>query len=128
MKYWKRINVLGETTTVESYSYDLPVEGAIEIDEQEYNDYLASLPPPPPPVPPISSHISTLVSVDVAKARPAKVKRVWNGHDYLYDCFVTQTVKNEYQAGSIQIGDFLLVHFDDTGEQVVTAKVFKSWA
>jgi len=80
------------------------------------------------PSPPKSSHISTLVSVDKTKARPAKVKRVWNGQDYFYDCFVSQTIKDEYQTGKIQVGDYLLVHFDGIGEQIVTAKVFKSWA
>jgi len=81
----------------------------------------------PPPEPPHSPHTSTLVSVDVTKARPAKVKRVWNGQDYFFDCFVTQTVADEYVAGNIHVGDYLLVHFDDMGEQLVTAKVFKSW-
>lgn len=84
-------------------------------------------PEPPIPDPPRSTHISTLVSVDVNKARPANIKRVWNGNDYFYDCFVTQAVKDEYQAGNIAIGDYLLVHFDEVGEQVVTDKVFKSW-
>ncbi|GAI66609.1 unnamed protein product [marine sediment metagenome] len=84
-------------------------------------------PEPPPPEPPRSTHISILTAIDTAKARPATVKRVWRGRDYFYDCFATQTVKDEYQEGSIMVGDYLLVHFDDMGEQIVTAKVFKSW-
>jgi len=79
------------------------------------------------PEPPKSTHISTLVSVDVTKARPANVKRVWEGRDYFYDCFVTEAVKDQYLAGQIIIGDHLLVHFDTIGEQIVTDKVFKSW-
>lgn len=79
------------------------------------------------PEPPRSTHISTLESVTIEATRPARIKRVWNRNDYYYTCFVTQTVKNEYQAGNIQIGDYVLVHFDDIGEQVVTAKVYKSW-
>lgn len=81
----------------------------------------------PEPEPPISTHVSILTAVDVSKPRPAQVKRKWEGEDYYYDCFVTETVKDQYQAGDIQIGDYVLVHFDDIGEQVVTAKVFKSW-
>ena len=81
----------------------------------------------PIPEPPLSTHISTLQAVDPNKARPAKVKRTWQGIDYFYDCLVTQTVKDEFVAGKIKIGDYVLVHMDDIGEQVVTGKVFKSW-
>ena len=83
--------------------------------------------PPELPEPPRSTHISTLVSVDATKSRPAKVKRVWQGNDYFFDCLATQSVRDEYRAGKIQVGDYLIVHFDEIGEQVVTAKVFKSW-
>lgn len=44
MRYWKRIDSEGNTTTVESYSHNLDVEGAIEISKQEFDNYLASLP------------------------------------------------------------------------------------
>jgi len=95
----------------------------LNITRQNLNDYLAQFPPEPPH----STHISVLTAVDVSKARPAQVKRKWEGKDYYYDCFVTETVKDQYQAGNIQVGDYVLVHFDDIGEQIVTAKVFKSW-
>ena len=49
MRYWKRLNPDSSTRTVESYSHDLPVSGAMEITEAEFNSFLASLPPPPPP-------------------------------------------------------------------------------
>ena len=49
MRYWKRVDAQGRTTTVEWYDYDLDVEGAIEIDKAEYDAYIASLPPPPLP-------------------------------------------------------------------------------
>lgn len=80
-----------------------------------------------PPEPPRSTYISTIHAIDVAKARPVRVKRVWEGRDYFYDCFATQTVKDEYVAGKIKVGDYVIVHFDDIGEQIVVAKVFKSW-
>ena len=79
------------------------------------------------PEPPRSSHISTLESVDPTKARPARIKRVWQGKDYYYDCFATQTVRDEYVAGKVAVGDYMIVHFDEVGEQIVTAKVWKSW-
>ncbi len=83
--------------------------------------------PPPPPIPPASTHLATLISVS-ATTRPARVKRVWQGKDYFYDCYVSQTVRDEFIADKILIGDYVLVHFDnELKEQIVTAKVFKSW-
>lgn len=77
--------------------------------------------------PPLSTHISVLVSIEVGVKRPAKVKRVWEGRDYFHDCFVTENIKDQYLAGDIKVGDYLLVHYDPIGEQIVTGKVFKSW-
>lgn len=44
MRYWKRVDSQGKTTTVESYSHNIPIEGAIEISEAEFNLFIASLP------------------------------------------------------------------------------------
>ena len=44
MKYWKRVNNKGETTTVESYSHDKNIDDAIEITNDEYIDYISKLP------------------------------------------------------------------------------------
>jgi len=44
MRYFKRIDTEGNTTTVESYSHNLDVKGAIEISKTEYDAYIASLP------------------------------------------------------------------------------------
>ena len=44
MRYWKRVDGEGNTTTVESYSHPLDVEGAVEIDEEEYEAFIASMP------------------------------------------------------------------------------------
>lgn len=46
MKYYKRVNKSGIITTVESYSHDLPVEGAIEINKSAYDHFIARLPKP----------------------------------------------------------------------------------
>lgn len=77
--------------------------------------------------PPPSSHISIIDAIDTSKARPVRIKRVWEGKDYFYNCLVTESVKDQYIAGDVKVGDYVIVHFDDIGEQVVTAKVFKSW-
>ena len=71
MRYWKRINKDSKTTTVESYSHNLDIKGAIEISESEFNDYLNSLPPPPVPEPPRD----LLAEIDELKARLDKIGR-----------------------------------------------------
>ena len=61
MRYWKRVNAQGETTTVESYSHNLDIEKAIEISEKEFNDFIASLPVPiPMPVRDLAKEIDEL--------------------------------------------------------------------
>lgn len=77
--------------------------------------------------PPRSTYVSIIDTIDISKARAVRIKRVWEGRDYFYDCLATQTVKDQYVAGNVNIGDYVIVHFDDIGEQIVTGKVFKSW-
>ena len=90
-------------------------------------------PAPIIPEPPRSGHPAQLVSVSAGVARPARVKRIWNGQEYFYDCLVTEAVIDQYQAGSIVVGDYLWIEFlSDTediggGEQIVIAKVRKTW-
>jgi hypothetical protein len=48
MKYWKRVNAQNITTTVESYSHDLDIAGAIKITKEEFDTFIASLPLPTP--------------------------------------------------------------------------------
>jgi len=45
MRYWKRVDAQGKTKTVESYTHNLVIKGAIEIDKNEFDTYIASLPP-----------------------------------------------------------------------------------
>ena len=64
MKYWKRIDKEGKTTTVESYSHDLDISGAIEITEIEFKAYIGALPViTPPPA------RNLLTEIDALKAR-----------------------------------------------------------
>ena len=44
MRYWAREDEVGNTTTVESYSHDFDVKGAVEITQREYDEFIASLP------------------------------------------------------------------------------------
>ena len=50
MRYWKRVNLDGSTRTVEAYSHNLDIEGAIEISKSEITEYLNSHPKPKPSI------------------------------------------------------------------------------
>jgi len=100
-------------------SFNNPTGTMIFTDEPE--------PPQVPSAPPPSTHISQLVSLYIVAERPARVKRVWEGREYLVDCLVSMTVFNEFGEGRLVVGDYVLVHYDDMGEQIVMGKVFKSW-
>lgn len=83
---------------------------------------------------PSSEHIAKLKSVDTANARPAIVTRRFVGENHDVACLVTQSVAELYQAGQIEIGDYVLVSFieeiPDTEEKliaIVTDKVYKTW-
>lgn len=70
MKYWKRVKPDGSIQTVESYSHDLDINGAIEITEEEFEAYLASLPVSKPlPVRDLAAEIDDL------KARVEKLEK-----------------------------------------------------
>ena len=53
MEYWKFIDGEGNTTSVESHSYPHLVPDAIQITKEEYDEFIASLPPPEPPPEPL---------------------------------------------------------------------------
>jgi len=80
-------------------------------------------------IPPVSSFWAVLESVNVTAVKPARVRRNWYGTDYVFDCYVSQQMRDEYQAGNIVIGDYVLVEcLDwDPDKMGVVAKVFKSW-
>lgn len=83
---------------------------------------------------PKSEHIGKLIAVDSSLSKPATVRRRWMEVNYDVNCLVTQSVAELYQAGQIEIGDFVLVSFieehPNTEEKliaIVTDKVYKSW-
>jgi len=57
------------------------------------------------------------------------VRRTWEGVDYVLDCYITQHVKDEWLAGNIAIGDYVLVEYldQDLNKAGVLAKVVKTW-
>lgn len=47
MRFYKRVTE-GKTTTVESCSHNLPVTGATEIDQAEFDAFIEAIPKPDP--------------------------------------------------------------------------------
>ncbi len=76
------------------------------------------------PNPPKSTHLATLLSVDTLASKPATVRRIWQGNDYDYDCYITENIRDQYTQGDIQVGDTLLVEFL-TGEDITPIIVGK---
>lgn len=83
---------------------------------------------------PKSEHIGKLKAVNIGQAKLATVTRRFWGEDYDVSCLATQSIKDLYQAGDIQIGDFVLVSFIEetpNGAErniaIVTDKVYQSW-
>lgn len=71
MRYWKRVDEAGKITTVENYSHNLDIEGATEISEKKFNEYIISLPPlPPEPV------RDLLAELDELEARVEKMENL----------------------------------------------------
>ena len=91
-----------------------------------YTDEPEPIPEPPPP--PLCTHWAKVDSLDLTKQKPITVKRTWHGREYQVDCYVTENIKDQYQAGNIAIGDYVIVEFldDDAAKAVVTAKVLIS--
>lgn len=83
---------------------------------------------------PKSQHIAKLIGVYPDRARPATVVRKFLGETYEVNCLVSQSVVELYQAGKLNIGDFVIVSFideiPDSNEYnlaIVVDKVYKSW-
>ena len=80
-------------------------------------------------VPPIYGCWAILEAVNVTGVKPATVRRTWEGTDYVLDCYITQHVKDEWLAGNIAIGDYVLVEYldQDPNKAGVVAKIVKTW-
>ena len=61
MRFWKRVDKDGNTTTVESYSHNTKIKGAKEITEAEFNHFIDSLPiPEPKPIRDLAAEIDDI--------------------------------------------------------------------
>ena len=80
-------------------------------------------------VPPVYGCWAILEAVNASAVKPATVRRNWEGTDYVFDCYITQHVKDEYLAGNIAIGDYVFVEYleRDPDKAGVVAKIVKTW-
>jgi hypothetical protein len=80
-------------------------------------------------IPPVHGCWAILEAVNVSAVKPATVRRTWEGTDYVVDCYITQHVKDEWLAGNIAIGDYVLIEYleQDPDKAGVVAKVVKTW-
>lgn len=81
------------------------------------------------PPPPLSTHWAIVDSVNLGQEKPVRVKRTWDNKEYTVDCYVSEGIKDQYLAGDIVVGDYVLVEFleDRPDRAIVFAKVFKTW-
>lgn len=75
------------------------------------------------------SHWARVSAFNVGTDKPLEVKRTYQGKEHNVNCYVTQSVVDDYQAGKLAIGDFVIVEFidGDLDKPLAVAKVYKSW-
>ena len=89
------------------------------------------------PDPPYSTHLARLDAVTIGVEKPAKVTRLfptsegwtdlWYGKTYVYDCYVTQEMVDEWTSGQLAVGDIVLVLFLGETHAILVHKVYKTW-
>lgn len=127
-------------TELKARKAELEAKETLTLEEQKELAELEELfPTIPEPTPPLSTHPARLDNINPGALKPATVTRIfltedgfttlWNGKEWHYDCYVTQSVVDEWQAGDIVAGDFVLVHFleSDVSKPLITHKIFRSW-
>ncbi len=79
---------------------------------------------------PTSPHWAVIESFNPSEVKPLTVTRTWRGHTITLECYVTQSVVDNYTAGDLEIGDFVLVDFvdGDLAQPLAVTKIYKSWS
>ena len=113
------------------YEYDPDLGEEVEVSQYMYVLNLAVITPADLPH---SQHIAILTEIDAGRIKPATVIRKYLGENYQVRCLVSQMAKDLYQAGDLQIGDYVIVTFIDEipGSQeyniaIIVDKVWESW-
>lgn len=109
--------------------WDIPIPSKSDWYEVNLVNEVILTNPAYKPRPRLCTHWAIVDSFNTGEEKPMRVKRTIGGYEYQVDCYVTETVKDQYLAGDVAVGDFVLVHFldDDPNRAVVFAKVYRSW-
>lgn len=75
------------------------------------------------------AHWAKISAFNAGAEKPLTVIRNYQGQDFTVNCYVTQSLVNDYQAGKLVIGDFVIVEFvdGDLDKPIAIAKVYKTW-
>lgn len=113
------------------YEYDPELDEDIEVSQYMSELNLAEITADDLPR---SQHIAVLSEINPARVKPATVIRKYLGETYEVRCLVSQTAKELYLAGKLNIGDYVIVSFitEVPGSQeyniaIVVDKVWESW-
>jgi len=66
---------------------------------------------------------------NAAATKPLVVERTHRGATHTIDCYVTTQVKDEYQAGTLTVGDYVIISFIDGDPEKPCAilKAHETW-
>ena len=101
----------GEGQVVDSTPFENPVQPQPTVE----------LPPNP--------GYAVIIGADLQAEKPLQVRRTYMGQDFTFWCYVTQDLKDLYDAGNLGLGDVVsLVYIDGDVEMALAQqKVFKTW-
>jgi len=70
-----------------------------------------------------------VVSFTAGATKPLKIGRIYKGVETQIDCYVTERIRELYQAGRLAADDYVLVQFvdGDSDKPIAIEKAYKSW-
>ena len=68
-------------------------------------------------------------SFSAGSVRPLRVGRIYRGQEVETNCYVTERIRELYQAGKLAVDDYVLVQFvdGDPDKPIAVEKAYKSW-
>ena len=114
----------GETATPEELAQVEALPKPVRVELDELKAKFAEIPKVT-----LCTRLGIVQSIDPTKVKPSTIVVNQSGNDYSFECYVSESVKDQYLQGDITVGDYVLVEFidDDADKAVIFAKVYKSW-
>jgi hypothetical protein len=97
--------------------------------QEPFGEMVFTNEPEAPPIMDSRTHWAEIKQFNIGQEKPLQGERTFNHIKYTFDCYVTQALINEYQAGQLQVGDYIIVEFIEgkINRPLAIAKVYKSW-